>query len=97
MRGDSAPTSTDTGDGARHREAAVDTEVLAVHAHLLAAQQRPEHREVLPHVRGRRDVGQAVQALDHGPVRHADAEREPPPQNAWAVAACWASASGCRG
>ncbi len=61
----------------RARDRDVDTEVLSVELHALAAQERAEHRDVLLGVGSDTVVGEAVCPLDHQLVRRADAEREP--------------------
>lgn len=65
--------SARSGDG----KATIDLVVLPLEAHLLASQERSEHRQILAHVGGRRGVGKAVQSLDHRTMRDADAEGQP--------------------
>jgi hypothetical protein len=54
---------------ARHRETALHPEVRATVADCSRGEQRLQDREVVAHVGGGAGVLQAVQALDHRPVR----------------------------
>jgi hypothetical protein len=65
MCGAIAARSTGSGPDGPNADRGIDTERRTGARHLALAQQRDQHREVLPHVAGRLVERQVKHALDH--------------------------------